>query len=178
MPSYPFLSSVSRRRKFGVQPVGHIPAHLVGAFGHGPVEALNRRGAAARQTARPGGEAVGIGEASRRRSDDQNGKLVYDGLGSQSYMLETSPYGFWYPAENAVMYNANDWNGSYGLVEIKLGGDDLIEKGADTLKELAMKIDFGRMKQPSFLMVLTATGPYAYRREDGIYVVPIGCLKD
>ena len=69
-------------------------------------------------------------------------------------------------------------NGSYGLVEIKLGGDDLIEKGADTLKELAMKIDFGRMKQPSFLMVLTATGPYAYRREDGIYVVPIGCLKD
>ena len=47
---------------------------------------------------------------------DQNGKLVYDGLGSQSYMLETSPYGFWYPAENAVMYNANDWNGSYGLV--------------------------------------------------------------
>lgn len=69
-------------------------------------------------------------------------------------------------------------NGSYGLVEIKLGGDDLIEKGADTLKELAMKIDSGRMKQPSFLMVLTATGPYAYRREDGIYVVPIGCLKD
>ena len=69
-------------------------------------------------------------------------------------------------------------NGSYGLVEIKLGGDDLIEKGADTLKELARKIDSGRMKQPSFLMVLTATGPYAYRREDGIYVVPIGCLKD
>ena len=69
-------------------------------------------------------------------------------------------------------------NGSYGLVEIKLGGDDLIEKGADTLKELAGKIDSGRMKQPSFLMVLTAAGPYAYRREDGIYVVPIGCLKD
>lgn len=69
-------------------------------------------------------------------------------------------------------------NSSYGLVEIKLGGDDLIEKGADTLKELAGKIDSGRMKQPSFLMVLTAAGPYAYRREDGIYVVPIGCLKD
>lgn len=47
---------------------------------------------------------------------DQNGKLVYDGLENRSYILETSPYGFWYPAENAVMYNANDWNGSYGLV--------------------------------------------------------------
>lgn len=69
-------------------------------------------------------------------------------------------------------------NGSYGLIEIKLGGDDLINAGADTLKELAGKIDTDRMKQPSFLMVLTAVGPYAYRREDGVYVVPIGCLKD
>lgn len=69
-------------------------------------------------------------------------------------------------------------NGSYGLVEIKLGGDNLINEGADTLKELAGKIDTERMKQPSFLMVLTAVGSYAYRREDGVYVVPIGCLKD
>lgn len=69
-------------------------------------------------------------------------------------------------------------NGSYGLVEIKLGGDDFINDGVKTLKELANKIDTNRMKQPSFLMVLTAVGPYAYRREDGVYVVPIGCLKD
>ena len=69
-------------------------------------------------------------------------------------------------------------NGSYGLVEIKLGGDELINDGVRTLKELAGKIDTGRMKQPSFLMVLTAVGPYAYRREDGVYVVPVGCLKD
>lgn len=69
-------------------------------------------------------------------------------------------------------------NGSYGLIEIKLGGDDLINAGADTLKELAGKIDTDRMKKPSFLMVLTAVGSYAYRREDGVYVVPIGCLKD
>ena len=69
-------------------------------------------------------------------------------------------------------------NGSYGLVEIKLGGDTLIDDGADTLKKLADKIDTGRMKRPSFLMVLTAVGPYAYRREDGVYVVPVGCLKD
>lgn len=69
-------------------------------------------------------------------------------------------------------------NGSYGLIEIKLGGDNLIQEGIATLKELAGKIDTGRMKQPSFLMVLTAVGSYAYRREDGVYIVPIGCLKD
>lgn len=70
-------------------------------------------------------------------------------------------------------------NGSYGLVEIKLGGDRLIEEGAETLKILASKIDTDKMKQPAFSMILTATGKYAYRRpEDGIYVVPIGCLKD
>lgn len=69
-------------------------------------------------------------------------------------------------------------NGSYGLVEIKLGGDNLIEEGVTTLKSLADKIDIGRMKSPSFLMVLTAVGTYAYRREDGVYVVPVSCLKD
>lgn len=69
-------------------------------------------------------------------------------------------------------------NGSYGLIEIKLGGDTLIEEGAKNLHTLAAKIDTQRMKAPSFLMVLTATGPYAYRRKDGICIVPIGCLKD
>ena len=69
-------------------------------------------------------------------------------------------------------------NGKFGLVEIKLGGDKLIEEGASTLKTLANKIDTNRMKSPAFLMVLTATGKFAYRREDGVYVVPIGCLKD
>ena len=68
-------------------------------------------------------------------------------------------------------------DGSYGLIEIKLGGDKLIEEGASSLKTLYSKIDTTRMKNPSFLMVLTATSPYAYRREDGVYVVPIGCLK-
>lgn len=69
-------------------------------------------------------------------------------------------------------------NGVYGLIEIKLGGEKLIEEGAKTLKVLASKIDTDRMKAPSFLMILTAVGKYAYRREDGIYIVPIGCLKD
>ncbi len=69
-------------------------------------------------------------------------------------------------------------NGKYGLIEIKLGGDNNIEAGAKTLKTLANKIDSDKMKAPSFLMVLTGTTKYAYRREDGVIVVPIGCLKN
>ena len=69
-------------------------------------------------------------------------------------------------------------DGRYGLVEIKLGGDTLIEEGAKSLKRLAGKIDTESMKIPSFLMVLTATGSYAYKRPDGVMIVPIGCLKD
>lgn len=68
-------------------------------------------------------------------------------------------------------------NGMYGLIEIKLGGSTLIEEGAANLKTLAQKIDTTKMKEPSFLMVLTGVGPYAYRRKDGVYVVPLGCLK-
>lgn len=69
-------------------------------------------------------------------------------------------------------------NGQYGLVEIKLGGETLIEEGAETLNELSSQIDTTRMKSPSFKMIMTATGDFAYRRpKDGIYVIPIGCLK-
>lgn len=68
-------------------------------------------------------------------------------------------------------------DGRYGLVEIKLGGDDLINDGADALIDLESKIDTERMKAPSFKMVLIGVGSYAYRRADGVYVVPIGCLK-
>ncbi len=69
-------------------------------------------------------------------------------------------------------------NGAYGLIEIKLGGDRLIEEGAKNLKKLKDRIDTTKMKQPSFLMILVGVGQYAYRRLDGVYVVPIGCLKD
>lgn len=69
-------------------------------------------------------------------------------------------------------------NGSYGLIEIKLGGENAIEYGSKTLKKLRDKIDTEKMKKPEFLMVMTGTGQYAYQREDGIYVVPIGTLKD
>lgn len=70
-------------------------------------------------------------------------------------------------------------NGKYGLIEIKLGGEYHINIGAKNLINLAAKIDSTRMKNPSFLMVLTGIGEYAYRRpDDNVLVVPIGCLKD
>lgn len=69
-------------------------------------------------------------------------------------------------------------NGEYGLVEIKLGGDNLINDGAETLKKLASKIDTDNMKKPSFMMVLCAVAPFAYKRKDGVFVVPVTTLKD
>lgn len=69
-------------------------------------------------------------------------------------------------------------NGKYGLIEIKLGGDKLIEEGAKSLKAMKDKIDTSKMNAPSFLMVLTGTGDFAYCRKDGVCVVPIGCLKN
>lgn len=69
-------------------------------------------------------------------------------------------------------------DGRYGLIEIKLGGERLIEEGVRTLNELAAKIDTTKMKEPSFKMVLTGVGDYAFRRKDNIWIVPIGALKD
>ena len=68
-------------------------------------------------------------------------------------------------------------NGKYGLVEVKIGGDTLIEEGVKNLKKLSQKIDFDRMNEPSFMMVLTAIGDYAFRRSDGVWIVPIAALK-
>lgn len=67
-------------------------------------------------------------------------------------------------------------NGDYGLVEIKLGGDQAIEEGVKSLQKLRAQVNLDQMKAPSFLMVLTAVGSYAYQRADGIYVVPIATL--
>ena len=68
-------------------------------------------------------------------------------------------------------------NGKYGLVEVKIGGDTLIEEGVKNLKNLSRKIDTDRMNEPSFMMVLTAIGDYAFRRSDGVWIVPIAALK-
>jgi predicted AAA+ superfamily ATPase len=69
-------------------------------------------------------------------------------------------------------------NGQWGAIEIKLGGETLINEGAKNLQMLAKKVDTEKMNVPSFLMVITATDEFAYRRPDGIFVVPIGCLKN
>ena len=69
-------------------------------------------------------------------------------------------------------------NGQYGLAEIKLGGQKLIEEGVANLKMLANKIDTSKMPAPAFLMIIVGVGDFAYRREDGIFIVPIGCLKN
>lgn len=69
-------------------------------------------------------------------------------------------------------------NGKYGLIEVKIGGNDLISEGAESLKKLASNIDTEKMKAPSFMMVLTGIGQYAYKREDCVLVVPIGSLRD
>lgn len=69
-------------------------------------------------------------------------------------------------------------NGTYALIEVKLGGEKLINDGVAALKELTDTIDTTRMPKPSFRMVLTAVGQYAYQRTDGIFVVPISCIRD
>lgn len=66
-------------------------------------------------------------------------------------------------------------NGSYGLIEAKLGGE-AVDKAAENLLKLRDKIDTKKMPEASFIAVITATG-YAYKRPDGVYVIPIGCLK-
>ena len=81
---------------------------------------------------------------------------------------------------NSVLYMSKPDTLKQNLMLVDINPSLLLagEHGAETLKTLASKIDTDKMKKPAFLMVLTAVGDYAYRREDGIYVVPIGCLKD
>jgi len=67
-------------------------------------------------------------------------------------------------------------DGRWGAVEVKMGAKE-IEKAAENLKILREKINLDKMKEPSFLMVLTAT-ELGYQRDDGVYIVPIGCLRD
>ncbi len=69
-------------------------------------------------------------------------------------------------------------NGTYALVEIKLGGQSRIDEGAASLLKLEKNLDTSRMKPPAFKMVLTGLGEYAYRRTDGVFVVPVSALRD
>ena len=69
-------------------------------------------------------------------------------------------------------------NGNYALLEVKLGGEAHINAGAASMIELAGNIDTDKMPAPSFMAVIIGVGQYAYQRQDGVYVIPIGCLKD
>ena len=69
-------------------------------------------------------------------------------------------------------------NGSYALLEVKIGGENRINEGAANLLALAKNIDTNKMSAPSFMAVIIGVGKYAYQRKDGVYVIPIGFLKD
>ena len=68
-------------------------------------------------------------------------------------------------------------DGRYGLIEVKIGGDALVEKGCASLRRLRDALDTEKMREPSFMMVLTAVGDFAYRRPDDVIVCPIGALR-
>lgn len=69
-------------------------------------------------------------------------------------------------------------NGRYALIEVKLGGESLIEEGVETLKGVLRRIDTSKMGEPAFMAVVTGTDRYAYKRDDGIMIIPIGTLKN
>lgn len=69
-------------------------------------------------------------------------------------------------------------DGRYGLIEIKLGGESKVLEGIANLNNLDNKLDYTKMPKPSFKMVLTGIGSYAYQNKEGIWIVPIGTLKD
>lgn len=69
-------------------------------------------------------------------------------------------------------------DGRYALLEVKLGGERLIEEGVTTLKGVLRRIDTDKMGEPAFMAVVTGTERYAYRRDDGILILPLGALRN
>ncbi len=69
-------------------------------------------------------------------------------------------------------------DGRYALLEVKLGGERLIDEGVKTLKDVLRRIDTDKMGKPAFMAIITGTERYAYRRDDGIIILPLGALKN
>ena len=69
-------------------------------------------------------------------------------------------------------------DGRYALLEVKLGGEKLIDEGVKTLKDVLRRIDTDKMGKPAFMAIITGTERYAYRRDDGIIILPLGALKN
>ena len=146
--------------------------------------------------------ATAIRTADTRYFTDPSIATAALGLGPKDLIKNLTTFGFMFEtlcirdlkvyAEslNGKVYHYRDKNGlecdavihlrdgRYGLVEIKLGGERLIEEGVQTLTKLSRLINTAKMNAPAFKMILVGVGKYAYRRVDGIYVVPIDCLKD
>jgi len=90
------------------------------------------------------------------------------------------------PLDASVMYFHTDHHeidivlqrpdGTWGAIEVKLGGEEPIEQGAASLLAAVSSIDLERAGAPAFMAVITATGRYAYRRDDGVCVVPLPTL--
>jgi len=93
---------------------------------------------------------------------------------SQPLSGEIFHYRDGYGLEADIVIRLDD--GRWAAVEVKMGGSE-IDKAAHNLLKLRTTVNTEKMGNPSFLMILTA-GEYGYRRQDGIYVVPIGCLRD
>lgn len=69
-------------------------------------------------------------------------------------------------------------DGRYALLEVKLGGERLIDKGVTALKNALRRIDTDKMGEPAFMAVIAGTERYAYRRDDGVLVIPLGALRN
>lgn len=68
-------------------------------------------------------------------------------------------------------------DGSWALLEVKLGGEEDIKTASRNLLKIANDIDYEKTGKPAFLMVVTKN-KLAYKMDNGVYVVPLACLKD
>lgn len=116
-------------------------------------------------------------------SDAETFGLIFESMALRDLRIYSEAINgelFYYRDKNGLECDAiiHLADGRWGAIEIKLGSaEETIEAAAASLRALETQIDTTAMKSPSFLMILSGDSKYAYRREDGVYVVPIGCLK-
>ena len=109
--------------------------------------------------------------------------LIYESLALRDLKVYAESIGgdlYYYRDQNGVECDAviHLDDGNWAGIEIKLGNtDEVIDAAAKSLLSFKNTIDTEVMREPAFLMVLSGISKYAYRRKDGVYVVPIGCLR-
>ena len=92
--------------------------------------------------------------------------------------LDGDVYHYKYNLDNECDVVIHLRDGRYALLEVKLGGEKLIDEGVKTLKDVLRRIDTDKMGEPAFMAIITGTERYAYRRDDGIIILPLGALKN